>query len=338
VVDLVPPLAIRNSYANARLLAGVFILAVAVGTLAGCASLLPQTKELAKGGLPAGLPEKVELAQVPFFPQLEYQCGPAALATVLANAGAKVTADELVPQVYLPERKGSLQVEMLAAARRHGMVSYQLSPRFEDMLREIAAGTPVVVLQKLGFFSAGWHYAVAMGYDYGGGKLVLRSGTREREVLPFAAHEAVWMQSGYWAMVALPPDKIPVTADENRWLAAVAALERTGNANAARTAYRTLLERWPTNINGAVGLANTHHALGDLAQAERVLREAAARDPAAVVVLNNWAMTLSDLGRNDEALPVIERAAALGGPFAGAVEKTRETILGRQGRRVERVK
>jgi hypothetical protein len=333
-VDLVPPLAIRRDFKSARLLAGVLVLALA----SGCAGLMPQTKELAKGGVPAGLPEKVELTEVPFFPQLEYQCGPAALATVLVAAGAKTTADELVPQVYLPSRKGSLQVEMLAAARRHGMVSYQLAPRFEDVLREIAAGTPVIVLQNLGFFSAGWHYAVAMGYDYGAGKLVLRSGTREREVLPFAAHEAVWMRSGYWAMVAVPPDRIPATADESRWLAAVSALERAGNPEAARIAYRALLERWPGNTSGAIGLANTHHALGELGEAERVLREAASRDPASVVVLNNWAMTLSDLGRHDEALPVIERAAALGGPFANAVQKTRETILGRQGSRVEGVK
>ena len=81
-----------------------------------------------------------------------------------------------MPQVYLPERKGSLQVEMLAAARRHGMVSYQLAPRFEDLLREIAAGTPVIVLQNLGVFSGGWHYAVAIGYDYDSGQLILRSG------------------------------------------------------------------------------------------------------------------------------------------------------------------
>jgi len=50
------------------------------------------------------------------------------------------------------------------------------------------------------------------------------------------------------------------------------------------------------------------------------------------VVLNNLAQTLSDLGRNEEALPVIERAAAAGGPFAPAVQKTRETILQRLGK------
>jgi tetratricopeptide (TPR) repeat protein len=301
---------------------------------------MPQTKELAQGGLPPGLPEKVELTEVPFFPQLEYQCGPAALATVLVSAGVRTTPDALVPQVYIPERKGSLQVEMLAAARRHGLVSYALAPRFEDMLREIAAGTPVVVLQNLGLFSAGWHYAVAVGYDYSSGMLVLRSGTLERDMLPFAAHEVVWMRSGYWAMVAVPPDRIPATAEEKSWLNALAAFERGGDARAARLAYQTFLGRWPENVNARIGLANTHHALGELAEAERVLREAARRDPASVVVLNNLAQTLSDLGRNEEALPVIERAAAIGGPegpaigpFAGAVQKTRATILQRLGRK-----
>ncbi|HEV3011221.1 MAG TPA: PA2778 family cysteine peptidase, partial [Burkholderiales bacterium] len=299
-----------------------------------------QTKELAKGGLPQGLPEKIELSEVPFFPQREYQCGPAALATVLVSAGVKTSPEDLVPQVYIPERKGSLQVEMLAAARRHGMVSYALAPRFEDMLREIAAGTPVVVLQNLGVFTAGWHYAVAVGYDYTLGSLVLRSGTLEREVMPFAAHEVVWMRSGYWAMVAVPPDRIPATAEEKSWLSAIAAFERAGDARAARVAYKTFLGRWPENVNAHVGLANAHHSLGELAEAVTILREAARRDPESVVVLNNLAQTLSDLGRNEEALPVIERASAAGGPFAGAVQKTRETILtrlGRQGSGVQRV-
>jgi hypothetical protein len=328
VVGLVPPLT-SASFGNARLVAGVFILAAAVA-LSGCASLFPQTKELSKG-IPQGLPERVELTEVPFFPQLEYQCGPAALATVLAAAGAKVTADELVPQVYLPDRKGSLQVEMLAAARRHGMVSYALAPRFEDLLREIAAGTPVVVLQNLGVFTAGWHYAVAVGYDYSRGTLVLRSGTHEREVMPFATHEVVWMRSGYWAMVAVPPDRIPVTAEEKSWLTAVAALERTGDARGARVGYRTFLGRWPDNVNAAIGLANTHHTLGELREAEAVLREAARKDPESVVVLNNLAQTLSDLGRDEEALPIIERASATDGPFASAVRRTRATILERLG-------
>jgi predicted double-glycine peptidase len=310
----------RKALQNARSIAGVFILLL----LGGCASLFPQTATL-RDTLPPDLRERVELKQVPFFPQSEYQCGPAALATVLATSGAKLTPEDLVPEVYLPERKGSLQIEMLAAARRHGMVSYQLAPRFGDLLREIAAGNPVIVLQNLGFRD-GWHYAVAVGYDYDWGKLYLRSGETERQVMPFAIHEFVWMRSGYWAMVALPPDRIPATADESRWLAAVAALERAGDARTARTAYSTFLKRWPANVNAAVGLANTHHALGELKEAEGVLRNAARENPESVIVLNNLAQTLSDQGRDAEALPVIERAVALGGPFAASVDETKRGI------------
>jgi tetratricopeptide (TPR) repeat protein len=295
--------------------------------LPGCAGLWPQTAQL-REALPRGLPERVELTAVPFFPQSEYQCGPAALATALASFGVKVTPDELVSQVYLPARKGSLQVEMLAAARRHGLVSYQLAPQLEDVLREIAAGTPVILLQNLGL-GDGWHYAVAVGYDYESGEIVLRSGVTEREVLPFTVNELVWKRSGYWAMVAVPPERMPVTASEPRWLGAIAALERTGNAAGARTAYEGFLKRWPDNVNAAIGLANAYHALGALAAAERVLREAARREPDSVIVLNNLAQTLSDQGRHAEALPLIERAAAAGGPFAAAVAETRTTILKR---------
>jgi len=68
------------------------------------------------------------------------------------------------------------------------MVSYQLAPRYEDVLRELSAGNPVIVLQDLGF-GGGWHYAVAVGYDYSYGDLILRSGITERETLPFGIHE-----------------------------------------------------------------------------------------------------------------------------------------------------
>ena len=326
----------REAMANARPLAGV-LLCIAALFIGGCAGILPQTAALGRGGLPQGLPERMELTAVPFFPQSEYQCGPAALATTLAAFGAKVTPEELVPQVYLPERKGSLQVEMLAAARRHGMVSYVLAPSFESLLREIAAGNPVIVLQNLGFVS-GWHYAVAVGYDYDRGELILRSGTTERAVLPFAAHEFVWKRSGYWAMVAVPPERIPATADETRWLGAIAATERVGGASGARaglTAYEQFLKRWPNNAGAAVALANAHYKAGDLARTESVLREALRHNPDSAIALNNLAQTLSEQGRYAEALPLIERAAAAGagGPFAAAIDDTRRAILERLGKK-----
>ncbi|HEX9396182.1 MAG TPA: PA2778 family cysteine peptidase [Burkholderiales bacterium] len=289
---------------------------------------MPQTVELRDAWLPAGLPARVELAAVPFFPQDEYQCGPAALATVLANAGVTITPADLVPQVYLPARQGSLQVEMLAAARRNGLVSYTLPPTYTALLRELAAGTPVIVLQNLGIFS-GWHYAVAVGYDFEAGELFLRSGETARKVMNFGMQEFFWRRGGYWSMVALPPGRIPVSAEEGRWLDSLLAFEKQGNQQKNVLNFSAFLQRWPDNTTAAIGLANAHYALGELGAAEGVLREAARRDPASVPVLNNLAQTLSDLGRNAEALPIIERAAAQPGRYAEEVGKTRETILQR---------
>jgi len=314
---------LRKAIRNARLTAGVLLCA---GLLGGCAGLFPQTAAM-RDAPPADLPPRAELKQVPFFPQVEYQCGPAALATALVASGVKVTPEELVPQVYLPERKGSLQVEMLAAARRHGRISYLLAPRFEDLLREIASGNPVIVLWDQAPVG-GWHYAVAVGYDFDAGELYLRSGETEREKVSFPLHEFMWMRSGYWAMVAMPPDRIPATAEEARWLSSIAATERAaGGAAAARTAYTQFLQRWPRNVAAAIGLANVHYAMKELAAAERALRDAVEWDPQSVIALNNLAQTLAEQGKRDEALAVIERAVALGGPHAAAVQETRNSIL-----------
>src|SRR5205085_2278134 len=83
----------------ARLLAGVLLCAL--GLLQGCALVVPQTAELMEQW-PAALPERSELADVPFFADDGFLCGPSSLATTLRHAGAKVEPRDLVPEVYLP--------------------------------------------------------------------------------------------------------------------------------------------------------------------------------------------------------------------------------------------
>ena len=311
----------------ARLAAGAFFW-VLLAFLAGCAQLVPQTMGL-RTAWPEGVPQTVEWTEVPFFPQDEYQCGPAALATVLSYSGVAITPEPLVNQVYLPARHGSLQIEMLTAPRRYGRVSLQLAPRYPDLLREVAAGNPVVVLQDVGPLFTQWHYAVVNGFDYPSGTLYLRSGTKARQKMPFTAFEREWMKSGYWAMVVTPPDRIPVTATEDGWLAAVMAMARSGTSEAVVKAYTAALKRWPDNLPAAVGLANEHHARGAFTEAVSVLRAARRRHPQSVIVINNLAQALSDLGRNAEALAQIEIASDPKGPFAAEVRSTRQLILQR---------
>lgn len=302
--------------------AGVFICAAAL--IAGCAStrvgsLLEQR--------PVGLPAAAELAATPFFAQEDYQCGPAALAMVLTHAGRMATPEALVAQVYLPARKGSLQVEMLAAARRHRLVASTLAPNLEDLLREIAAGNPVVVLQNLALdWAPQWHYAVAIGYDLDAREIVLRSGMTRRLTMSLDTFERTWARSGHWAMLALPPELLPASADESSYLAAAAALERVAPA-AARRAYETALARWPRSLAARIGLGNASYAMRDLPGAAAAYLHATQEHPGAADAWNNLAQALHELGSRDAALAAARRAVALGGPRHGAYRETLEAIL-----------
>ncbi len=299
-----------------RLGCGIAARLAALGAallLAGCA-LPPQTRGLTDSP-PAGVPARTELTSVPFFPQTEFHCGPAALATALGAAGFAVQPDDLAPQVYLPSRQGSLQLEMLAGARRQGALAVRLPPTLRAVLDELAAGHPVVVLQNLGLsFAPGWHYAVVVGHDLEAGTLLLRSGTVERQVLSLATFEHTWARGGHWAFVALPPGRLPASVTENEVAAATVALERVVPPAAARRAYEAALARWPGNLTLAIGAGNTRHAAGDLAGAAEVFEAAAALHDSAPAWIN-----LAEL-RLQQGQPKAAEAAARRAVARAAVE------------------
>ncbi|MGD9984266.1 MAG: PA2778 family cysteine peptidase, partial [Porticoccaceae bacterium] len=150
-------------------------------------------------GPAAGDGARIELAQVPFYPQSAYQCGPAALATVLGQAGVVVDPEQLVAAVYLPERKGSLQVELVAAARRYGRVPYPINPDLAGLLDTLRAGHPVLVLQNLAIERWPlWHFAVVIGFDAQRDEFILRSGTTRREVSSATSFLRTWQRAGNW--------------------------------------------------------------------------------------------------------------------------------------------
>ena len=315
------------SRTKARFIAGFVFLAALIS---GCSLIAPQTSALRETLKDNSLdiPQRAELTGVPFFPQIDYYCGPSSLAMVLNAAGARVTPDALVDQVFLPGRKGSLQVEMLAAARRNGMVAYELEPRIVDLLRELAAGTPAIVLENYGPFRwfPVWHYSVVVGYDLPELEVIRRSGTRARVITPLPIFEKIWKEEQYWAMVAIPPERVPATASEARYTAAVVALEQSGQTRAALIAYSTLLGRWPGSLAGQMGRGNAAYALHDLITAEAAFRDAARDHPDAAAAFNNLAQVLAERGNLVEALPAAERAVSLGGPLLATAQATLEEI------------
>ncbi|HSR01823.1 MAG TPA: PA2778 family cysteine peptidase, partial [Methylophilaceae bacterium] len=170
------------------------------------------------------LPKQVELYKTPFFPQEQYQCGPAALATALNAVNIKISPEQLTDEVYIPSRKGSLQIEMLAATRRHGAIAIKIPPKLEALLQEIASGNVVVVMQNLGLsWAPSWHYAVLIGYNLDKELVWLRSGKYKRFEMTMSTFERTWARSENWAFVALPPGKLPITTTPDEIIKALVA-------------------------------------------------------------------------------------------------------------------
>jgi len=298
--------------------------------MAGCAARGPIVEPPDYGGRVGS----VELDATPFFAQERYQCGPAALATVLAASGVETSADALVPQVYLPGRKGSLQPELLATARRHDRLPYLLPPTVDALLAALDGGLPVLVLQKLGAGPfPGWHYAVVVGYDAERGQLVLRSGTERRKVISAGMFLATWDRAGRWAMAVVQPGALPPEPDFARYMEAAAALEAVGHGDSAMLAYKAAARRWPTESLPQFALANLAHARGDLVAAERGFHAAVQLNPRDAAAHNNRAEVLRQLGCLSLARREIElaRALAAGGPLSAAVDATARSIAAQQG-------
>ena len=302
-------------------MAGTLLLAL---LLPSCVTP-PQTRQLLLA--PAdNLPARVELAQTTFFPQQRYQCGPAALATVLAANGVGVTPDALVERVYIPALQGSLREEIAAAARDYGMLAYPLRPSLADLLEETAHGNPVLVFQNLGLpILPEWHFAVVIGYDLTSRDILLRSGTTQRWRTSLGAFERTWARGDYWAQVILPGGEIPASAEPANYLVAARDLEVSGQTGAAGSAYRAATERWPGLPAGWISWGNSLYTGGQFRQSETAFRKATVLAPDDPRAWNNLAYALLEIACVTEAQQAAACAVALA-PDEPGYQETRKEI------------
>ena len=304
---------------------------VAVGAavlLTACATPPPVMPQLVPRPATA-----VELSDTAFFPQDQYQCGPAALATVLHSTGVTLSPDVLAGHVYLPARQGSLQTELVAATRRAARIPYVITPHLRALRAELDAGRPVLVLQNLGIgLLPVWHYAVVIGLVPDTDRVVLRSGTVYRQVLGAREFLRSWRLAENWAMVVLRPGELPVEVEATRYLTAVAQSERYLSPGDSAAAYQAALERWPGDPTARFGLAYALHRGGDLVAAEAAYLALLRDQPDHVVAYNNLADVLRVRRCYGRARKAARRALDIARErHPGLTESIRDTLDGIPG-------
>jgi hypothetical protein len=269
------------------------------------------------------------LTEVPFFPQEAYQCGPAALAMALQTTGIAVTPDDLVPMVYIPDRKGSLQSGMIGGTRRHGRLAYPIEG-FACLVRELTDGHPVIVLQNLGLsWIPRWHYAVVVGYDLDHQQVILHTGVTSRRRVRWSTFMRTWERASQWGLVVLEAGALPACAEEHAYLKAVLGLQQAHQYPQAQDGFQAAAAQWPQSVNARMGLGNILYLNGDLAGAEDAFRTASELDPSNGDAFNNLAHVLAESGRLEAAMQAIRKAIDLGGSNQPTYKQTFEDIKAR---------
>lgn len=276
------------------------------------------------------LEDDMVLEGTPYFPQQSYQCGPAALAMLLGASGVITDPEALAPQTYLPGRKGSLQLELVAASRQNNRIPYIIDPDFSSLVGELLAGRPVLVLQNLGLnVLPAYHYAVVIGL-LPPNDIVLRSGENERLVMELEDFLVSWERSNSWGMIVLRPGEMPYNPDPVRYLNAVNGFELAGNHLNANEAYLAARTAWPENQTALFGLGNNFLYLAEYREAARAFRELLKSNPNHVAALNNLAESLVRQGCYGQASVVINQAMLaadkINSPHKQSVLRTREEI------------
>jgi predicted double-glycine peptidase len=169
--------------------------------LAAACAAVPQTALLSG--------KEVLVADVPFFPQDEYQCGPSAIATVINYwYGKEKTArhlpfDQAVAHTYSPSARGVLGLDLMLYARKLGFDAKEREGSIEELRNCIDRGIPVIVLVDYGFsLYQRNHFMVVTGYT--GASIVVNSGRRQGRHIAYEDFNKIWKKTAFWALIIKP--------------------------------------------------------------------------------------------------------------------------------------
>lgn len=271
---------------------------------------------------------------VPFVPPRSDLCGSTSIEMVSSywqsttSYVPHLTLKELDERTLIPEKGGTLQIELISAARVNGLIAYPLEPTFEALFSELSAHHPVIVLVNRSYsWYPLWHYAPVTGYDAKEQRILMHFADKPNQAIAIGTFAALWERSGNWGVVLLPPGELPATVSPKKFLHSAYDLEKTGMRKEAITAYKSALVRWPEDITILFALGNAYYSSNEISSAEQIYRKILSIDFTHPLALNNLADLLCNTGRPDEALNLLDKAMTDDIKIKSIIKATREEII-----------
>ncbi|MDF1781786.1 MAG: PA2778 family cysteine peptidase [Alcanivoracaceae bacterium] len=247
---------------------------------------------------------------VPFFAQEKYQCGPAALASVLSYAGVAITPEQLVDEVWLPKRHGSLAMELSAAARARGMLVYPVNTE-AALFAELDAGHPVLIQQNLLFnWLPQWHFAVVVGYADSGDTLYLHSGREKKKTVDLPWFENHWRKADRVGFAVIPANQLPAHSTALTLATAIDDLSHSSQQPATEY-WQLAANRYPHSAIILFGYGNALSRQANFINASTQYQSATKIKHDFHEAWNNLADTYKQLQCKEKALQAIHVALSL---------------------------
>lgn len=144
--------------------------------------------------------DTVLIEDIPFFAQDDYQCGPASLASVLNYWGVNVSPENIADEIYSKSAKGTLNIDMVFYSQRKGLNTSQYSGNMDDLMKNIKAGLPVIVLVDYGFYIyKSNHFMVVLGFNKHG--IIVNSGKEREKFIPVEDFIKSWEKTEFWTLL-----------------------------------------------------------------------------------------------------------------------------------------
>ncbi|MFY0667910.1 MAG: PA2778 family cysteine peptidase [Alteromonas stellipolaris] len=291
--------------------------------LSGCQGT-PQADRIALQK-PSGVPLRHTIDRVPFYAQEQFYCGPTTLSEVFEYYGHSVSANDLAPQIFIPDKEGSLQLEMIAATRQYDFLPYTERGTLTKLMQLVSSDIPVIVFQNLSIqLLPQWHYAVVTGFDLTTRTITLHTGVTPNHMMSFELFEKTWGRGNYWLLAPVPLNKTSGSMNPFTYVSAAYDMLEVGKGEQAAAFLQTATKQWPNQWLAYFLLGNYYleeqpeKAVEWFEQGYQVGQNQAA-------YMNNYAYALARSDNLTRALTVINEAL-LRFPDDDNVKKTALTI------------